>query len=319
MKWTKLGQIFDFEKSPFSKKFSSHAQSPQAVVFDDYVRIYFTSRKIDGDFYISFPQYVDFTKDFSEIINYSKDEIIPLGNLGCFDEHGIFPFSPLKIGNEIKAYTSGWTRRVSVSVDSGIGLSISLDSGNTFKKLGDGPILTSSLNEPFLVIDAFVRFFNNQYYMFYIYGERWIFDDNTKQAERVYKITYATSIDGINWIKSGIKIIGDALNQNECQALPTVTKIEDKYIMYFCFRDAFNFRSDKKNSYKLGYAYSLDLKSWIRDDENVGIELSESGFDSEMMCYPNSFEMNNEFYLLYNGNKFGEKGFGIAKLIKDNL
>jgi hypothetical protein len=319
MKWTKLGQIFDFKNSPFSNKYISHAQSPQAIVFDDYVRVYFTTRKEDGDFFVSVPQYVDFNKDFSKIINYSKDEIIPLGNLGCFDEHGIFPFSPIKINDEIKAYTSGWTRRVSVSVDSGIGLAISLDSGNTFNKLGDGPILTSSLKEPFLVIDAFVRFFNNQYYMFYIYGERWIYDNSSNKAERVYKITYATSIDGINWVKSGVKIIEDVLNQNECQALPAVIKIGDRYIMYFCYRDAFNFRTDKQKSYKLGFAYSHDLKSWIRDDKNAGIEVSKDGFDSEMMCYPNLFEMDNDYYLLYNGNKFGKDGFGIAKLNKNNL
>ena len=125
MEWIKIGQIFEFYKSPFKERFISHAQSPQAIVFDDFVRIYFTTRKADGVFFLSYPQYVDYKKDFSGIINYSTDEIISLGNLGCFDEHGIFPFSPVKVGNEIKAYTSGWTRRVSVSLDSGIGFCVS--------------------------------------------------------------------------------------------------------------------------------------------------------------------------------------------------
>ena len=314
MEWTKLGQVFDFKNSPFKDKFISHAQSPQAVVFDDYVRVYFTTRKADGDFFLSYPQFVDYNKDFSEIINYSNDEIIPLGNLGCFDEHGIFPFSPLKIGNEIKAYTSGWTRRVSVSVDSGIGLGISSDNGITFEKLGDGPILSSSLNEPFLVIDAFVRFFEDRYYMFYIFGEKWAKSSESSQPERVYKISFATSEDGLNWKKSGKKIIEDVIDENECQALPTVIKISNKYVMFFCYRNMVNFRTNKECSYKIGYAYSDDLINWTRDDENSGMFLSDNGFDSEMMCYPNIFEMDNEYYLLYNGNNFGEKGFGIAKL-----
>ena len=33
-----------------------------------------------------------------------------------------------------------------------------------------------------------------------------------------------------------------------------------------------------------------------------------------MQCYPNVFEMDNEIYMLYNGNAFGKYGFGLAKL-----
>jgi hypothetical protein len=74
------------------------------------------------------------------------------------------------------------------------------------------------------------------------------------------------------------------------------------------------FRTEKGKGYLLGYAYSDDLVTWIREDNNAGIGLSDEGWDSEMMCYPNIFESNNTVYLLYNGNNFGRNGFGIAKL-----
>jgi hypothetical protein len=64
----------------------------------------------------------------------------------------------------------------------------------------------------------------------------------------------------------------------------------------------------------LGYAYSDDLIHWTRDDDHAGITLSKEGWDSEMMCYPNIFESENNIYLLYNGNNFGKNGFGLAKL-----
>ena len=54
----------------------------------------------------------------------------------------------LKHENKIYAYLSGWSRRVSVSVETGIGLAMSYDDGKTFKRLGNGPVLTSSLSEP---------------------------------------------------------------------------------------------------------------------------------------------------------------------------
>ena len=64
----------------------------------------------------------------------------------------------------------------------------------------------------------------------------------------------------------------------------------------------------------IGYAYSDDLTSWVRDDDNVGIDVSEGDWDSDMLCYPHVFECDGKIYLLYNGNEFGKYGFGIAVL-----
>jgi predicted GH43/DUF377 family glycosyl hydrolase len=318
MRWKKLGQIFKFDESPFKKQYVSHAQSPQALVLEDRIRVFFSARKIDepGKF-VSYIQYIDYDFDFKKIINYSKHEIITLGKLGCFDEHGIFPLSPTKIGDKVYAYTNGWSRRTSVDVESGIGLATSTDSGETFQKYGDGPLMSASIYEPFLVGDAFVRVFENKFHMFYLYGAKWSEKTLEHSSERVYKISHAVSNDGINdWQRTSKQIISDSIDENECQALPTVIKIGGRYHMYFCYRHMVGFRDEKGKGYKLGYAYSDDLVNWSRDDEKAGIELSDKGWDSEMMCYPNIFEFNNEVYLLYNGNDFGRDGFGIARLIK---
>ena len=88
--------------------------------------------------------------------------------------------------------------------------------------------------------------------------------------------------------------------------------------MFFCYRNSFDFRKNKNNSYRIGYTYSSDLVNWIRDDANSGIDISESGWDSDMMCYPNIFELDGKIYMLYNGNEFGKYGFGIAILEKWN-
>ena len=62
--------------------------------------------------------------------------MIALGGLGCFDEHGIFPMNVVRDGDAIFGYTSGWSRRVSVSVETAIGLAISHDDGVTFERVG---------------------------------------------------------------------------------------------------------------------------------------------------------------------------------------
>lgn len=307
MKWKKLGRIFHTE---------TFAQSPQALVLSDRIRIYYSTRIVDpanGKF-LSNIAFIDMDKSLQKIMGKSQKPVIKLGDLGTFDEHGIFPFSVFRDEDKIAAYTCGWSRRKSVSVETSTGYAISHDNGETFEKLGNGPVMGASLHEPFLVGDSFVRKYNGIYHMWYMLGTKWVKETESSAPDRVYKIGHATSADGINWMPMSRDIIKDLLHDNECQALPTVLKIGDTYHMYFCFRDVFGFRQDKTKAYRLGYAYSKDLKNWTRADDISGIDVSESGWDADMMCYPNIFEVDGKVYLLYNGNNFGKFGFGAAVL-----
>ena len=47
MKWTKLGKTFDPTHYTLPNDCVQFAQSPQALVFDDFVRIYFSTRSVD--------------------------------------------------------------------------------------------------------------------------------------------------------------------------------------------------------------------------------------------------------------------------------
>lgn len=317
MKWIKLGQIFNPLEHKLPNNCVEFAQSPQTLIFDTFIRIYFSTREKEyaTGKYLSHIAYVDFDHSFNHIINVSPDPVIELGKLGCFDEHGIFPINILKNGDKIHAYTCGWNRRTSVSVDTAIGFASSIDNGTTFQKIGDGPILGPSLNEPFLVGDPFVKLYNGQFHMWYMFGTQWQNFNKDTPPDRTYKIGHATSDDGINWLKEdGIQVIPDKLNSDESMALPTVIEINKRFHMYFCYRESSDFRKNSARGYRIGHAYSDDLSHWIRDDDNMGIDVSSDGWDSEMLCYPHIFELNNEIYLLYNGNEFGRYGFGIAKL-----
>ena len=109
MKWKKLGKIFDPTKHKLSNNCHEFAKSPQALVFDDFVRIYFSSVEEDHTGkYLSHVSFVDFDKSFKNIIKISTDPVIELGELGCFDEHGIFPINIVRDKEKILAYTTGW-------------------------------------------------------------------------------------------------------------------------------------------------------------------------------------------------------------------
>ena len=153
----KIGKIFDPRKFTLPRGCSCFAQSPQVLVFDDFVRVYFSSRELESSgMYVSHVAWVDFDKEFQCVLKVSPEVVIERGQLGCFDEHGIFPISPLRYRDRIIAYTTGWSRRVSVSVETAIGMVESYDGGATFERLGHGPVLSASLNEPFLVGDGFL-------------------------------------------------------------------------------------------------------------------------------------------------------------------
>lgn len=314
MKWKKIGKIFDPDDYNLYNNCFGYAQSPQVLELDHVFRVYFSSREIDkSGKYLSHVLFVEYTKDFKKVVKVSDRTVIPLGELGCFDEHGIFPFSVTRHNGVISAYTTGWNRKKSVSADASIGLAYSNDGGVTFQKKGIGPVMTADLNEPFLVCDAFVRNFNGLYYMWYIYGVKWINDDKNV-PQRVYKIAQATSKDGVSWNRDGKTIIENSIDVNECQALPTIVKHKGVYHMYFCYRNIFGFREDSSKAYRIGYAYSENLIDWKRDDDKSGIDVSNDSWDSDMMCYPHIFKSNENVYLLYNGNDFGRNGFGLAVL-----
>jgi len=314
---SKLGKVFDPTNYSLPQNCKEFAQGPQTLEFDEFVRVYFSTREVDpgGGKFRSHMAFVDMRKDFSSVIKVSTQPVVSLGALGTFDEHGIFPMNVIRNNAQIWGYTCGWNRRKSVSVDTAIGLVVSDDEGMTFSRLGPGPVLGPSLNEPFLVGDAFVIKTESMFHMWYMFGQRWKPEFEGSPPDRIYKIGHATSHDGINWVKEdGLQILPDRIGEDECQALPSVIHFGERYHMVFCYRDVHGFRSDPNKSYKIGYATSTDLKTWSRDDAALGFHAQPGDWDADMQCYPHLAISNGLPYLLYNGNAFGRYGFGTATL-----
>lgn len=221
MRWIKRGKIFDPTQHKLPSGCVEFAKSPQTLLFDDFVRIYFSTVAVDptNGKYLSQVAFVDMQKNLCDIIRVSDSTVMPLGALGTFDEHGIFPINVVRDKNRIIAYTTGWSRRVSVSVETAIGLAISHDCGQTFHRMGDGPVLAASLNEPCLVCDGFVKVIDDVYHMWYIFGTGWTRYAPNAAPDRTYKIGHAISMDGIHWEKDeGRNIISDVLGAEESQA-----------------------------------------------------------------------------------------------------
>jgi hypothetical protein len=218
--------------------------------------------------------------------------------------------SVIRRGDEVWAYYAGWTRCESVPFNVAIGLGISTDQGVTFRKLGPGPLLEYTLDEPFTMSGPKVRFFNGRYYLFYIAGDAWVLKDG--KPEISHKIRMAVSDDGLYWTKQHKTLVPDRWGENESQASPDVFFADGRYHMFFCGWVPRDFRQTR--SRKIGYAWSTDLVNWTRDDDRVGIDTSSDGFDNEMVAYPHVFALDGRTWMLYLGNQVGRYGFGLAEL-----
>ena len=91
-------------------------------------------------------------------------------------------------------------------------------------------------------------------------------------------------------------------------------KDDDRYRMWFCSRSIHGYRHNREQSYRIGYAESIDGMQWERQDHLPALEVSDVGWDSEMIAYPSVFDLEGRRYIFYNGNGFGMSGFGFAEM-----
>ncbi len=306
MHWVKKGLIYSSSgKHIFD---NSHCHKPTPLIIDETtVRVYFGVRDVSNNTRTTF---VDLDINNLNNIKYVHNRpILDLGKIGAFDDSGANVSSVFKFNNKIYLYYIGWNPSTTVHTRNSIGLAISTDNGFTFTRLFDGAILDRNKDEPYYTGAVDVIMENDIWKIWYTSGTEWKILKG--RPEIFYHIKYATSKNGIDWKRENISCIPPN-NAFEATARPCVIKDENLYKMWYSRRNLNEFRTDSKNSYRAGYAESLDGINWERLDEQAGIGLSKSGWDSEAIAYPYVIKIKNKLVMFYNGNGFGKTGFGYA-------
>lgn len=309
MRWNKKGLIYEANgKYDWNK---THASVPTVYkVNDEKLRIYFSSRDENNHTHIGF---IDVSADNPKNILYEHTlPVISPGKPGMFDDCGAMPSHVLDVNGEVWLYYLGWNVRNTIAYHNSIGLAISRDGGITFEKFSEGPLFDRNYLEPYYSAVPFILREGNLWRMWYLSNTKWVEYDG--KSEPFYHIKYAESENGIDWKREG-RVAIDYKDENECGIVRAcVIKDNAIYRMWYAHRNLQNYRNDKSQSYRIGYAESKDGYDWTRKDEQVGIDVSASGWDSEMIEYPFVYDHNGQRYMIYNGNKFGYSGFGYAIL-----
>jgi hypothetical protein len=247
--------------------------------------------------------------DFKKIISISKDPVLDIGTPGCFDDNGVFPTSVVRINEKtIYLYYVGFELCHHIRYRLFTGLAISNDGGESFKRYSDAPILDRIEGERYFRCGPFVRIKNNIFQMWYVSGDQWQIINGKSMP--IYNLKYIESKDGMYWPGNGKTILELNANEEHGFGRPYIVDKNDTQDMYYSIR--------KKHpcEYRLGFATSNDGLSWQRKDDELNITTSSEGWDSISVEYSTRLtDLNGQDWLLYNGNNFGETGFGLAKAI----
>jgi len=300
MKWIKKGLVI--KPTGELDWMITHAGIPFAKrIEEDIYRIYFSGRDKLNRAQIGYIE-VNINEP-RRILYITEKPVLGLGDLGCFDDSGVMTSWIVdKEGIEYLFYT-GWNQGITVPYYFYVGLAISKDGGKTFERISKAPILERNSYDPYLTASPCVLIEDDVWRMWYVTSIK-----RERKNDKIipyYHIKYAESNDGISWERRGIVCIDFKSEEEYAIARPCVIKEDDIYKMWYSY---------SSGSYRIGYAESNDGIHWERKDEDVGIDVSESGWDSDMMAYPFVFEHKGKKYMLYNGNSFGKDGFGYAIL-----
>ncbi len=238
-----------------------------------------------------------------EVSPESAHLILSPGELGTFDESGVsYPWIVHHEGRVFMYYV-GWVAGGRTRFQNYTGLAISDDGGATFRRAQNVPILDRSRDEPFGSGSCAVWVDQDGWKMIYTSFESWI-GDGPKARPR-YRLKEALSDDGVTWHRTGRVVIDFLYPDEHIIGKPMVLKDVEVTRLWYSHRGL---------SYRIGYAESANGRDFVRMDEKVGIDVSDAGWDSEMIEYAYVFDLGGDRFMIYNGNDFGRTGLGYARL-----
>lgn len=281
----------------------SHAALPFAETIDQrQIGVYYSPRDEHGSAHVALA-HARADGPGGELIacDHEPEPILSPGRIGAFDDRGVTMSCVVHTESATFLYYTGWTLGVSVPFYFFVGLAIRPSGEPVFKRVSPAPILERNNVDPYLTASPWVLREDGIWRMWYVSCIGWRLVDGEPQHR--YHLRYAESEDGIAWRREGRVSIDFASNSEYAISRPCVVRDSD------CYRMWFSARGDR---YRLGYAESPDGLTWVRNDQDAGLEPSDAGWDAEMLAYPAILDHGGYRYLLYNGNGYGRTGIGYA-------
>lgn len=286
----------------------SHAQVPFALNHPDgFIRIFYATRDTDS---ASSTSFIDVACDNPSEILYRHDRpVLSRGKPGYFDDSGAMPSWFVEVDGKLRLYYTAWNKSREASYRLSIGIAESDDFGLTFHKLFEGPVLDRSIHDAIWVGQPAVMMDEDIWKMWYLSCEKIEFID--EHPEPFYNVKYATSEDGIDWQRNGETCIPFRHDEGvDAIGRPFVYKDNGRFLMLHSNRSAHGYRSDPQKSYSIACSGSQDGIHWQQTE--FVIDGLDAGWCNVMNEYSSLLQCGDRTWLFFNGNGFGESGFGYA-------
>ncbi len=299
MRWRKLGHVFTGNgQFPWMQ---THASMPFAVSMGDTVRCYFSTRDGRNRSHVA---YVDIdVRAPGKILGISQKPLVSPGPAGSFDDSGVSLSQIVEHGGKRYMYYVGWMLGVTVPFYNSVGLAVAPAGTEDFVKFSPAPVIDRNSIDPLSIFSSWAIVENSAWKIWHGTNTTWEHCEFDLNAI----IRYATSADGIHWQRSNHIALNTGPGESAV-ARPCVIHENGQYHMWY------SRRIGRKETSRLGYAVSENGIDWQRRDDLMNLTTSDSGWDSQMICYPCVFDHQGRRYLVYCGNHFGRDGFGLAVL-----
>jgi hypothetical protein len=303
MKWQKMGLIYCPDGKYSWAQHSALTPTP-FLIREKVIRIFAGFRDNNG---VSRIGYVDVdAENPSKVLSVSESPILDVGVPGAFDDNGLILGDVIRVGDAIYLYYIGFQLVEKVKFLAFTGLAISHDGGESFKRFSEAPILDRNQEGLFFRAIHSITFKDGVYTAWLGAGRQWSQIEGRSYPS--YSIRRVESRDGIHFEND--RAVNILFADSEYRiGRPRVFDNGAGYSMFYT-------KGTLTKDYLPGYATSLDSENWVRKDSEVGIGLSNTGWDSLHLSYPTAFKYKEKTYLFYNGNNMGSTGFGWA-LMKD--
>jgi hypothetical protein len=304
-RWQKLGRVYRANgELPWQ---TSHAYIPTACLLsEDTIRVFVAfldARHVGRIGYVD----VD-AADPMRVKAVAQHPALDIGRPGTFDEHGVSPLCITRSGPLLYLFYVGWQLSPSVRYFLFTGLARSENHGETFTRVSESPILDRRDGELLVRSGGFVFSHGGQWIQTYMAGSNQV--DVGGKLTPTYDMMSLTSDTATLWAGPGTLRLSPNRPAEFGFGRPWVLVENGLCRMWLSVRSA-------DTGYGLTYAESADGLAWTRYDDTIEFVGEQQHWDSDTKSFASIVDTQAGRFMFYNGNGFGETGFGVAQLLDE--
>jgi hypothetical protein len=302
LRWRKLGCVYRLPEGGLHPKLMSHTANPLPVhLSGDVYRVFYSGRDALNRSSVGA---VDLDVERGEVVHVHDSPCFEHGPAGSFYEAGVSIGCLHRVQSTTLMLFMGWQQPVGGHWRGDIG-ALALGPSLELSLASPKPWLAGDVTDPVSLSYPWTMPMSDGGWRMW-YGSTVTWDAGN--GEMLHVINAAFSLDGRHWTREGLAVpfqLGGA----QAFSRPTVVGDGDGgYDMWF------SYRSGSGKPYRIGRASSVDGLAWRLRLDEAGIDVSAKGWDAEMIEYPYVWDHGDRRWMLYNGNGFGQTGFGLAVL-----